>query len=209
VKDTTDYIQNIKNKLQNKTPKPIMKYLPSAVMLLLFCIDDEIHLLFTKRSEYLLHQPGDISFPGGRGENDETPLQTALRETQEELGISPDNITVLGCMDFVLTTFGVVIMPFVGFVSDINIKDISFSRDEVDEIFTVPISFLKKTEPEIHYLYFSPFTKEDFPYERIYGGKNYPFATPKIPELFYQYKQYTIWGITAQITHHAVISLFS
>ena len=112
-------------------------------------------------------------------------------------------------MDFVLTTFGVVIMPFVGFVSDINIKDISFSRDEVDEIFTVPISFLKKTEPEIHYLYFSPFTKEDFPYERIYGGKNYPFATPKIPELFYQYKQYTIWGITAQITHHAVISLFS
>ena len=158
MKDTTAYIQNIKNKLQNKIPKPIMKYLPSAVMLLLFNIDGEIHLLFTKRSENLLHQPGDTSFPGGRGENDETPLQTALRETQEELGISPDNITVLGCMDFVLTTFGVVIMPFIGFVSDINVKDICFSTDEVDEIFTVPISFLKNTEPEIHYLYFSPFT---------------------------------------------------
>ncbi|NDO46193.1 CoA pyrophosphatase [Clostridium sp. MD294] len=209
MKYTNTYIKNIKNKLQNNTPKPIMKYLPSAVMLLLFCIDDEIHLLFTKRSEKLLHQPGDISFPGGRGENNETPLQTALRETQEELGISPDNIAVLGCMDFVLTTFGTIIMPFVGFVSGINIKDIHFSKEEVDEIFTVPISFFKQTEPEIHYLYFSPFTKEDFPYERIHGGKNYTFATPKIPELFYQYQQYTIWGITAQITHHAITSLFS
>ncbi len=100
-------------------------------------------------------------------------------------------------------------MPFIGFVPNIKIEQIHFSTDEVAEIFTVPISFFKETEPEIHYLYLSPFTKEDFPYERIHGGKNYPFATPKIPELFYQYQQYTIWGITAQIPHHAMQLLFS
>lgn len=203
-----DVIDKIKHTLQDRIPQPITNHSPSAVMLLLFSINNELHLLFTKRAEHLIHQPGDISFPGGRKENDETPLETALRETEEELGIPSDNITVLGSIDFMLTTTGIVIMPFVGFVSNIHVEDIPFSKDEVAEIFTVPISFFKKTEPEIHYLYLSPFTKEDFPYERIHGGKNYPFATPKIPELFYQYQQYTIWGITAQITHHAIQLLF-
>ncbi len=205
---TSILMENIKNRLQNKIPQPIVTRSFSAVMLLFFEIDKEIHLLFTKRAEHLLHQPGDISFPGGRRENNETPIETALRETQEELGISSQNIHVLGATDFMLTAAGVMITPFVGFVSNIAIGDIPFSRDEVDEIFTVPISYFKQTEPEIHYLYLKPFTKDDFPYERIHGGKNYPFAQAKIPELFYQYKQYTIWGITAQITHHVITTLF-
>lgn len=204
-----DVIDKIKHTLKNRIPQPITNYSPSAVMLLLFPINNELHLLFTKRAEHLMHQPGDISFPGGRKENDEILLETALRETQEELGISPKDITVLGSIDFMLTAAGIIIMPFIGFVPNIKIEQIHFSTDEVAEIFTVPISFFKETEPEIHYLYLSPFTKEDFPYERIHGGKNYPFATPKIPELFYQYQQYTIWGITAQITHHAMQLLFS
>lgn len=205
---TSILMENIKNRLQNKIPQPIVTRSCSAVMLLFFEIDKEIHLLFTKRAEHLLHQPGDISFPGGRRENNETPIETALRETEEELGISSQNIHVLGCTDFMLTAAGVMITPFVGFVTDIAINDIRFSRDEVDEVFTVPISYFKQTEPEIHYLYLKPFTKDDFPYERIHGGKNYPFAHVKIPELFYQYNQYTIWGITAQITHHVITTLF-
>lgn len=205
--ETSIFIESIKNKLQNKIPQPIIQRVPSAVMLLLFSINNEIHLLFTKRAEHLQHQPGDISFPGGRKENNETPLETALRETEEELGISADKITVLGSIDFMLTAAGVMIVPFVAFVSDINIEEISYSKDEVAEIFTVPLSFFQKTAPEVHYLYLNPSTEDNFPYDRIIGGKNYPFATVKIPELFYQYQQYTIWGITAQITNHA-ISLF-
>lgn len=208
MKNISILMENIKNKLQNKIPQPIVVRSCSSVMLLFFNINNEIHLLFTKRAQHLLHQPGDISFPGGRRENNETPIETALRETQEELGISPSNINVLGCTDFMLTAAGIMIRPFVAFVSDIAVEDIYFSRDEVDEIFTVPISFFKQTEPEIHYLYLKPFTNDDFPYERIQGGKNYPFACAKIPELFYQYHQYTIWGITAQITHHVITSLF-
>ena len=165
-------------------------------------------LLFTKRAEHLAHQPGDISFPGGRKEKNETPLETALRETQEELGILPEQITLLGKTDFMLTTSGALINPFVGYVSNITIEEISFNKDEVAEIFTVPLSFFRQTQPEVHFLYLSPFTEDTFPYDRITGGKNYPFVRPKIPELFYQYKQYTIWGITAQIAHHAVCLFF-
>lgn len=208
MKNTSDFIKNIQYTLQNRIAKPITKYSYSSVMILLFCINNDIHMLFTKRAEHLIHQPGDISFPGGRKENNETPLETALRETHEELGISPEQIRILGNTDIVLTTFGVIITPFVGFVSDVDINDIHFSKEEVAEIFTVPITFFKQTQPEIHYLYFSPYTKDDFPYERIHKGKEYPFARPKIPELFYQYEQYTIWGITAQIANHAVALFF-
>lgn len=79
-------VQTIKTILENRIPQPIMQHIPSSVMLLLFSIENELHLLFTKRAEHLAHQPGDISFPGGRKEKNETPLETALRETQEELG---------------------------------------------------------------------------------------------------------------------------
>lgn len=201
-------VQTIKTILENRIPQPIMQHIPSSVMLLLFSIENELHLLFTKRAEHLAHQPGDISFPGGRKEKNETPLETALRETQEELGILPEQITLLGKTDFMLTTSGALITPFVGYVSNITIEEISFNKDEVAEIFTVPLSFFRQTQPEVHFLYLSPFTEDTFPYDRITGGKNYPFVRPKIPELFYQYKQYTIWGITAQIAHHAVC-LFS
>ena len=201
-------VQTIKTILENRIPQPIMQHIPSSVMLLLFSIENELHLLFTKRAEHLAHQPGDISFPGGRKEKNETPLETALRETQEELGILPEQITLLGKTDFMLTTSGALINPFVGYVSHITIEEISFNKDEVAEIFTVPLSFFRQTQPEVHFLYLSPFTEDTFPYDRITGGKNYPFVRPKIPELFYQYKQYTIWGITAQIAHHAVCLFF-
>ncbi len=200
-------VQTIKAILKNRTPQPIIRHIPSSVMLLLFSMENELHLLFTKRAEHLTHQPGDISFPGGRRENGETALETALRETQEELGILPEQITVLGKTDFMLTTYGAFIMPFVGYVPNVKVEDIAFSKDEVAEIFTVPLSFFQQTKPEVHFLYLSPFTEDTFPYDRIAGGKNYPFFRPKIPELFYQYKQYTIWGLTAQIACHAV-SLF-
>lgn len=194
----------IKSILKNRDPKPLGTYRYAAVMVLLFPIDGRLHILFTKRSRHLKHQPGDTSYPGGRQEGNETLLETALRETWEELGISCENIQVLGQTDFVITTAGVFVAPFVGYVENIAPENIPFSSDEVEDIFTVPISFFEETEPELHYLYLHPTTKEDFPYDSIFGGKDYPFARPKIPELFYHYGENVIWGITAMITHHVV-----
>lgn len=195
---------SIKNILENRTPQPLGNFLNFAVMVLLFQIDDEIHILYNKRAETLIRQPGDICFPGGSQEGNETPLETALRETEEELHISPDKIQLLGQTDYIITIAGAVITPFVGFVKDIKPSDIKFNTDEVAKVFTVPFSFFYTTAPEIHYLYFQADTLDDFPFERISGGKNYHFAKPKIPELFYDYFGQIIWGITAQITHHVV-----
>ncbi|NLK38541.1 MAG: CoA pyrophosphatase [Epulopiscium sp.] len=200
-----DEIEHI---LKNRIPKPIGKYLHASVMVLLFPVNGRLHILFSKRSLQLKHQPGDICFPGGRQEGNETPLETALRETWEELGIPSHCIQVLGQTDYIITTAGAIVTPFVGYVRNVSIDDIPFNSDEVEDIFTVPISYFKETEPEIHYLYLQPTTEDDFPYEYIFGGKEYPFARPKVPELFYHYCGKVIWGMTAMITHHVVNLLY-
>ncbi len=194
----------IEHILNSRIPKPIGKYLHAAVMVLLFPVNGRLHILFSKRALHLKHQPGDICFPGGRQEGNETPLETALRETWEELGIPSQCIQVLGQTDYIITTAGAIITPFVGYVKNMAVEDILFSPDEVEDIFTVPISYFQDTEPEIHYLYLQPTTKDDFPFDYIFGGKDYPFARPKVPELFYHYCGNVIWGITAMITHHVV-----
>lgn len=190
--------------LKNRTPKPIGNYLHAAVMVLLFPVEEKLHILYCKRATHLKHQPGDTCFPGGRQEDNETPLQAALRETWEELGISYEHIQVLGQTDYIITAAGAIITPFVGYVENIMPQDILFSTDEVEEIFMVPLSYFIETEPDVHYLYLQPTTKEDFPYDSIFGGKEYPFARPKVPELFYHYYGNVIWGITAMITHHVI-----
>ena len=76
----------------------------AAMMVPLFVRGSSHHLLFTRRPKTLRHHAGQISFPGGgRESHDETPLHTALRETQEELGIPPDRVELLGILDEIPT----------------------------------------------------------------------------------------------------------
>ena len=73
---------------------------PSAVLIPLFLKNDEYHVLFTRRTAKLNHHRGEISFPGGACEaGDRDSLQTALRETREEVGIFPDDAEVLGVLE--------------------------------------------------------------------------------------------------------------
>ncbi|WP_193744820.1 hypothetical protein [Geomicrobium sp. JCM 19037] len=66
-------------------------------------------------------------------------------------------------------------------------------NDEVEELFTVPIADLLKQTPERIPIPLRPEPPEDFPYERIAGGRNYPFRTAKLPELFYEHEGRHIW----------------
>lgn len=70
----------------------------AGVLLLLFIKDNRLHLLFTRRTADVLHHRGEISFPGGAREKDEDLIQTATRETQEELNIPPDSYRILGTL---------------------------------------------------------------------------------------------------------------
>lgn len=88
---------------------------PAAVLLPLFVKDDESHLLFTRRTDHLPHHRGEISFPGGgRHPGDADLLATALRETEEEMGIRPGDVSVLGRLDDIVSIHGYHVVPYVG-----------------------------------------------------------------------------------------------
>ena len=176
----------------------------SAVLLPLIRVAGEWHVLFEQRSTKLTKQPGDISFPGGRiDREDASPMAAAVRETAEELLIDPRQIHVLGALPPYITTPSFVIYPFVGVV-DYDIASHSFSREEVAEVFTVPLSWLMGYEPHRHVVPLTPSPNSDFPFEKIVNGKNYQWRTRSMEQWFYDYENRTIWGLTARILKHFV-----
>lgn len=179
-------------------------YKKSSVMVLLVEQKDGLEVLFNKRSLKLKNQPGDICFAGGRQEIGETPLDTVLREVYEELGISKENIDIIGKSDVIVTTNKGIITPFVGILKDMTLNDIHFNRDEVEQVFTVPLSYFFKTEPKIYHTELKPIFSENFPFHLIMNGKNYKFSNNSIEHLFYKYNEYVIWGITAKIISNVV-----
>ena len=90
----------------------------AAVLVPLYMNDDELHAVFTKRRDDLRRHPGEISFPGGRADEGEDDLRlTALREAQEEIGLDPDDVELLGALQptpTVATSYA--IYPFVGLI---------------------------------------------------------------------------------------------
>ena len=91
---------------------------PAAVLLLLYPNNSKVYFYLTKRTESLKYHKGQISLPGGSKENNETLLDTALRETQEEIGIDKNEISILGKITplFIPVT-GFMITPFVSYIS--------------------------------------------------------------------------------------------
>ncbi len=114
---------------------------PAGVMVLLYPKDGEYCILLNKRSQHVEKHKGEISFPGGhRDERDLTLLDTALRETHEEMGIRPQDVEVLGELDDVATTSNYVIRPFVGTIpSPYRFKP---SDREVAEVLEAPLALL-------------------------------------------------------------------
>lgn len=158
-------------------------------------------LLFEVRSEKLNHQPREICFPGGRIENMEANVKAAVRETSEELLIPESNIEVIGELDTLVTPFNTVIYPFTGILHDYKG---TCNADEVKEIFYVPVSYLMKTKPLCHNINIEMKPGENFPYDMIPEGKNYPWGRGSYPVYFYTYDERIIWGITARITHNFI-----
>ena len=114
---------------------------PGAVTLLLYSKDGEYCVLLNKRTEEVEHHKGEISFPGGqRDEADRTLLDTALRETHEEMGIRPEDIDVLGELDDVPTSSRFLISTYVGAIP--HPYGFKPNEDEVADVLEVPISAL-------------------------------------------------------------------
>ena len=176
----------------------------SAVLIPLVQVDGEWHILFEVRSFTMRKQPGDISFPGGRIDpSDSTPLAAALRETQEELGVDPETVTHVRQLSPYIASPAFVVYPFMAIIDYSQIID-SYNKEEVEEVFTIPVKWLLNYEPYMHLVSVEPTPSSDFPFEKIMNGAQYQWRTQSIEEWFFDYGKYTIWGLTARILKHFI-----
>ena len=186
---TKDLPWIIRDLLNSRVPKPIQEQGASlrraAVLIPLFKADSEYRILFTKRTESVEAHKGQISFPGGRiEEEDGSPLETALREADEEIGLPRKDVTVLGRMDDARTlSSNYIVHPFVGLIP--YPYEFKTSVREVKELLHVPFQvFLSANSAD-----------ENTPV--IYEGATYH-------GLAYRYKGEVIWGATARIMRNLV-----
>ncbi len=175
-----------------------------AVLVPLVERPEGLSLLYEVRAASLRRQPGEVCFPGGRIEGAESPVECALRETWEELGIPAEDIRVLGQLDFIAHRANFIMYPVLGVVDARAARRLTVNPAEVGETFFVPLSYLRE-HPPLEYNYtLTPTAPEPFPYELIGIPRDYRWQ-PGIEYVpVYPWREHTIWGLTGRITRHLV-----
>jgi len=175
------------------------KHLDYAVLVPLISVKDEPHLLFQVRSMTLKRQPGEICFPGGKMEPNESPGETARREMHEEMGIAEEDVKIIGHLERVVNMSHEIIYPCLGYVKK-EISEIRFN-EEVSEVFTVPIEFFLKHKPTEYDITYKADESELLTIEQSLQYWN-KIAKQVVRKVYsYQYGTYTIWGLTAGIVY--------
>jgi len=150
--------------------------LPEAAVLMPFTNCATPELILTVRSAGMPTHAGEVAFPGGKRDPiDPDLLGTALRESNEEVGLIPNQVEVLGQLSPIASRFGLKVIFFVGVVPE----DVALLAEEreIDQIFRVPLEFFLDTRPEMS----SPIE---------YYGKHFRIPT-------YHFEDKRIWGLTA------------
>lgn len=168
--------------LSEYVPEPLDTDLvipPAAVLVLLYEHKDEIHVIFQKRTDSVRDHKGQISFPGGAADlGDLDLLDTALRETHEEIGVARHDIDVLGRLDDMITLSNFRVTPYVGWLASYP-YEWRFSDEEVAYLLEVPLRHLLDPATLI-------------PDRRSINGRDYVFQS-------YQWGDDLIWGATARM----------
>ncbi len=152
---------------------------PAAVLIAINPKDD-FEVLFTTRASHLKHHAGQISFPGGKAEKSDPDLTyTARREAQEEIGLAPDLVNVIGAMPNYRTISGFSVTPILGILSQqVDVEsELSLDMNEVDDAFSVPLHYLL----DLDNYFIHTITRGNYSY----------------PIYFIRYQEKTIWGATA------------
>lgn len=197
-------INEIRGKIENRTPRVLDIIGEYAVLLPLIQIDEEWYVIFELRSMNLNTQPGEISFPGGKLEEGESFKEAAIRETLEELRIEKNNIKVLGELDYLVSPSNISIHCFLGIISGVNVDKLNPNPEEVDHIFTVPLKYFLETDPKVYILNLETKFNAEFPYNLIPRGRDYNFREVVNEVCFYEYNDYIIWGYTAKMIRNFI-----
>jgi len=156
----------------------------ASVLIALVQREHGLNLLFTRRTAHLSQHAGQISFPGGRAEaQDNDAIETALRETREEIGLASDRVDVIGQLPPYHTITGYRVIPVVGIVADL--PPLTPDENEVEEIFEVPLRFLMDGAAHQRRRIIIP-GDESREFQRSHRSF---YAMP--------YQHYFIWGATA------------
>lgn len=196
-------------------------YVNTAVLVPLLLIDGVECLLFERRAPHI-KQGNEICFPGGHfdGELDSSYLDTALRETREELGINSSSVEIIGQLDTLVTPRGVIIESYFAAVELTNPADLQIDRTEVDEVFTVPLSWFFNNPPEVYHtrVEIQSSYKDSNGNERIL----LPVEELGLPSRYkknrsewkhrvivYKKNPHIIWGLTAAIVYNLVQKIYT
>ncbi len=169
----------------------------ASVLIPLLQVRGEWNILFEVRNPGIT-QGGEICFPGGRVEPGEKPSDAAVRETQEELLVRPEQIRCVEAQNLITGPNGRDIYSYSGVLEDYQN---TFSESEVTRIFLVPVKELLRQRPETYEAHYEIRLPDNFPYEQIPGGRNYPWAVIPRRLYFYHYQENRIWGLTAELLH--------
>ncbi len=154
------------------------KYRNSAVLIPLISNNQDIQIILTQRSNNLPSHAGQISFPGGKVDlKDESPVDTAYREANEEIGLSREKIEHLGYLDVTTTGTNFMILPVVASISSNFVPKLN--NDEVESLVYLPLNFISDTNN------LKLMNKE-------INGEDRTFFV-------YEYDNYFIWGATARL----------
>ncbi|MBL6623825.1 MAG: CoA pyrophosphatase [Rhizobiales bacterium] len=154
------------------------KYRNSAVLIPLISNNQDIQIILTQRSNNLPSHAGQISFPGGKVDlKDESPVDTAYREANEEIGLSREKIEHLGYLDITTTGTNFMILPVVASISSNFVPKLN--NDEVESLVYLPLNFIADTNN------LKLMNKE-------INGEDRTFFV-------YEYDNYFIWGATARL----------
>lgn len=188
----------LKNLMESKNPELLEIRKHSAVLIPFVESNGKLCLLFEQRSGNI-SQPGEVCFPGGRMEQGETAVETALRETWEEMAIPAEDIESCGEYGSLVLYANRAIHTVWAFLKPEALEHIVPSEGEVGDWFTVPVDWLLENDPYIYEYRVVPEIGEDFPYDMVDAPDKYNWSTGKCTVPIWHYEKYCLWGITARI----------
>ena len=194
------------------------EYFQSAVLVTFIFKNNEYHLVLEQRSAHI-SQAGEVCFPGGRFDEhmDRSTKDTAIRETQEELGVKKDQITNVTYWGTYIAPMYTLIDVYLGFLEVDDVDQLPINKHEVEKLIVIPFSYFLNHPPQLYEIdsWSSPYRRapnedhEDLP---IFPAKKYglpskyhkPWQGKSRKVHLYPTQEAPVWGVTANIIKHFI-----